>query len=299
MKLLMKGTFRTEIGLSVAIAAVLTLAGLVSSGTHWQTSLLVGLVSILIGVLLTGLNAFDKRLDEIDERRIAVQSLQDLNKVPDLEEPLVRIVAAVASTQDKRSAFLKNQTTKEVEKFSREVARMADGAFVCSSNEEELDLVKGVLAATEETVRAVASRGVEWWLTPEGRVYFQAYGDETRRLDITRIFLIEKGALGCIREDVLAKHVDMGIRTYALDLQKVPQPLQGGLVLFDNALLHRAAPQREGSSNLKDVEFTDVPEEIQSAENDFANLLKLATTDHSALLFSGEPEEMGRGSANR
>lgn len=280
----MQKTFLSGTGISIAIGAALTVAGMFTD-THWQTSFLFGLVSILIGVLVTGLYAFGQRLDEIDERRIAVQSLQDLNKVPDLEEPIVRIVKAVASTQDKRSAFLKNQTTKEVEKFSREVTRMADGAFVCSSNEEELDLVKGALAATEEKVRAVASRGVDWWLKPDARVYFQAYGDETQRLSITRIFLIEKGDLDRIREEVLVKHAEMGIQTYALDLQKVPPPLQRGLVLFDSALLHRAAPQREGSNNLKDVEFTDVPEEIQSAENDFANLLKLATTDNSALLF--------------
>lgn len=281
----MQKTFLSGTGISIAVGAVLMVIGLVSNGTHWQTGVAVGLITILIGILSTGLYAFDQRLDEIDKRRIAVQSLQDLNKVPDIEQPIVRIVEAVASTQDKRSAFLKNQTTKEVEKFSREVARMADGAFVCSSNEEELDLVKGALTATEERVRAVASRGVEWWLKPDARVYFQAYGDETQRLAITRIFLIEKSDLDRIREEVLAKHAEMGIQTYALDLQKVPSPLQGGLVLFDSALLHRAAAQREASSNLKDVEFTDVPEEIQSAENDFANLLKLATTDHSALLF--------------
>jgi len=165
----MQRTLFTGTGISTAAGCVLTAIGLLSS-SHWQISLLVGLVAILIGVVVTALYAFGRRLDEIDQRRIAVQSLQELYKVPHIELPLVRIVEAVASTQDKRSAFLKNRTTKAVAQFSESVVDMAEGAFVCSSREEELDLVKGALATTKHTVRAVASRGVDWWLEPDADV---------------------------------------------------------------------------------------------------------------------------------
>jgi hypothetical protein len=286
----MQRTFLTGTGISTAAGGVVTLISLLSS-SRWQISLLVGLVAILIGVVVTALYAFGRRLDEIDERRITVQALQDLYKVPHIELPLARIVQAVASTQDKRSDFLKNRTTQEVNRFSEVVVQMADGAFVCTSQEEELDLVKGALGSTKATVRAVASRGVEWWLQPNADVYFQAYGDEARRLAITRIFLIRKNDLERLRP-VLTRNGEAGIRTYALDVDQVPERRRRGLVLFDNTLLHRAAPKREGMSS-QDVEFTDVPEEIHSAEDDYEFLLKLATTrgrSPAAVLFAYEPK---------
>jgi hypothetical protein len=300
MKQSMQHTFFTGTGVSTAVGGVLTVIGLVSS-SRWQISLLVGLVAMLIGVVLTALYAFAHRLDEIDERRISVQPLQELYKVPYLERPLVRIVKAVASTDDKRTDFLKHRTTKAVEHFSRIVTDMANGAFVCSSQDEELDLVKGALASTDQEVRAVASRGADWWSKPGADVYFQAYGDEARRLAITRIFLIRKDELELVRP-VLARHCETGIRTYALDLEQVPESRQGGLVLFDRTLLHRAAPRREGMSDCQDVEFTDLPEEIDRAEDDFDFLLKLATTQDrnpSVVLFSAEPKQVRSRSIRR
>jgi len=272
----LRKTFLTGTGVSAMVGIGLTAVGLLSS-SRWQVSALVGLMSALIGILVTAMYAFGQRLDRIDERQIVIQPLQSLYKVPHIELPLVRIVEAVASTHGKRSAFLTDRTTKEVEKFSKLVANMAEGAFVCSSRDEELDLVMGALAAAKKEVRAVASRGIEWWLKADADVYFQAYGEETRRISVTRIFLIKKDDLERLRP-MLIRHAKAGIRTYALDLEQVPTGRQRGLVLFDNALLHRAAPLREGSNDSLDVEFTDVPEEIRRAEEDFAVLFKLATT---------------------
>jgi PAS domain-containing protein len=286
----MQRTFLTGTGLSTTVGIALTVAGLLTS-SRWQISLLVGLVSILIGVLLTALYAFGRRLDEIDERRIAVQPLQELYKVPHIEMPLVRIVDAVASTDQKRSPFLKNRTTRAVEQFSELVARMADGAFVCSSRGDELDLVKGALAATQRDVRAVASRGAKWWLEPEADVYFQAYEDEAHRLAITRIFLMRRDELERLRP-MLVRNGQAGVLTYALDVDQIPPGRRRGLVLFDDALLHRAAPRPEGVSDPQDVEFTDVRDEIRRAEEDFEFLMSLATTrgrPSPAVLFSAQP----------
>ncbi|HSS03598.1 MAG TPA: hypothetical protein VLK89_00230 [Solirubrobacterales bacterium] len=290
----LRKTFFTGTAVSIIAGAVLTAVGMVSS-TKWEISALFGLVALLTGILITALYAFAQRLDQIDENRIAVQPLQHLYKVPHIELPVVRIVDAVASTHNKRSSFLTKRTTNAVEQFSQVIADMADGTFVCSSQEEELDLVKGALAETRREVRAVASRGVEWWLKPEADVYFQAYGEATRRIAITRIFLIDKGDLERVLP-VLSRHGAAGIRTYALDQEQVPEGRRRGLVLFDNTLLHRAAARREGVSNFKDVEFTDVANEIRRAEDDFEFLLKLATTrdlNPPATLFAVEPNAKG------
>jgi hypothetical protein len=282
--------FFTGTGISTLVGLVLTAVALLSS-SKWQLGALLGLVTLLTGILVTAFFAFAQRLDEIDKNRIGVQPLQQLYKVPHIEAPLVRIVDAVASTDDKRTVFLKDRTTSAVENFSRAVAEMANGTFACSSRDDELDLVKGALEATQRDVRAVASRGMGWWLKPEADVYFQAYGEETERIAVTRIFLIDKDDLERARP-MLARHAAAGIRTYALDQSHVPETRRRGLVLFDNTLLHRAAARREGSSEVKDIEFTDVPNEIRQAENDFEFLLKLATTqdlDPPAVLFASEP----------
>ncbi|MGB7588779.1 MAG: hypothetical protein WBM00_08730 [Solirubrobacterales bacterium] len=290
----LRKTFFTGTGLSTAVGILLTGVGLISD-SKWQISALVGLVALLTGILITALYAFAQRLDEIDERRIAVQPLQHLYKVSHIERPVVRIVDAVASTDDKRSAFLRKQTTKAVERFSQEVADMADGVFVCSSESEELDLVKGALAETQREVRAVAARGIHWWLKPEADVYFRAYGEAASRITVTRIFLIDQADLDHVRP-ILTRHAAAGIRTYALDQDQVPESRRRGLVLFDGALLHRAAARREGIRDLRDVEFTDVADEIQDAEDDFEFLLGLATAQDRtppATLFATEPKRNG------
>jgi hypothetical protein len=287
----LRKTLFTGTSVSIVAGIALTVVGWLSS-TKWELSALVGLVALLTGILITALYAFALRLDQIDQNRIAVQPLQHLYKVPHIEKPVVRIVDAVASTHNKRSAFLTNRTTLAVEQFSQVVADMANGTFVCSSRDEELDLVKGALTATQNEVRAVASRGVDWWLKPEADVYFRAYGEATRRIPITRIFLIDKEELESVRP-VLSRHGDAGIRTYALDRQQVPEVRRRGLVLFDNTLLHRAAASREGISDFKDVEFTDVASEIRRAEEDFEFLLELATArdrNPPTCLFAVEPD---------
>lgn len=276
----LRRVFFTGTAVSIISGAVLTAVGLLSS-TKWQISALVGLDALLIGILITALYSFAQRLDQIDQNRISVEPLQHLYEVPHIELPLVRIVDAVASTHNARSDFLTNRTTEAVEKFSGVVTDMANGTFACSSQDEEVDLVKGALSETGEEVRAVASRGMEWWLKPEADVYFQAYCEAARRIAVTRIFLIDKSDLDRARP-MLSGHGAAGIRTYALDRTQVPDRRQRGLVLFDNTLLHRAAPQREGVSNPKDVEFTDVADEIRGAEADFEFLLEMALAhDHN------------------
>jgi hypothetical protein len=290
MQNLLRKRFFTGTSISIIAGAALTAIGLLSS-TKWQISALIGLVGLSTGILITALYAFAQRLDQIDENRIAVQPLQQLYKVPHIELPLVRIVNAVASTHNKRSVFLTNRTTEAVEKFSLEVTDMANGTFVCSSLEEELDLVKGALTETRHEVRAVASRGAKWWLEPEAEVYFQAYGEATPRIAITRIFLLDKNDLDRVRP-MLSRHAAAGIRTYALDQEQVPQGRRRGLVLFDSTLLHHAAPRREGSSDLMKAEFTDVGDEIHRAEDDFEFLLKLASArdlNPPACLFAAGP----------
>ncbi len=287
----LRKTLFTGTGVSTIVGIGLTGVGLLTS-SKWQISALVGLVSVLVGALLTAMYAFGRRLDEIDERQIAVQPLQSLYKVPHLELPLIRIVEAVVSTHGSRSAFLTNRTTAAVEQFSKQVANMANGAFVCSSRNDEIDLVKDVLAATKREVRAVASRGMEWWLEADADVYFQAYGEETRRISVTRIFLIEKNDLEKL-QPMLLRHAKAGIQTYALDLEQVQDGRRRGMVLFDNTLLHRAAPLREGINDPLDVEFTDVAEEIRRAEDDFTFLFNLARTPDRhppATLFASEPK---------
>jgi len=268
---------KTGVGISIVVGTVLTGVGLLTS-SRWQISFLLGLLSVLLGVLVTALNSFNQRLNAIDARQVAVRPLQKLQGLPHIERPLVEIVKAVASTDDMRSPFLKDRTTKEVEQFSRQVVKMADGFFLCSSRDEELDLVKGALTITKDEVRAVASRGVEWWLQPNADIYFGAYADEAQRIAITRIFLIERADLDDELRKVLDRNSKAGIQTYALDLEQVPEVRRRGLVLFDNTLLHRSAPRREGATDPRDVEFTDVPEEIEGAEADFAVLMALTTT---------------------
>jgi hypothetical protein len=286
----LRESFFTGTGISTFVGLILLGVGLISS-TRWQISLLVGLTAALIGVLVTAFFAFAQRLDEIDERQITVRALQDLYKAPFLEAPLARIVGAVASTQGKRSAFLTEQTTAAVEEFSRQVADMAEGKFLCSSRDQELDLVKAALALTDEAVRAVASRGLEWWLRPEADVYFRAFAEEAARLQVTRIFMIDRDDLERARP-VLEQHAAAGIATLAIDRELVPAGRRRGLVLFDDVLLHRAAPRREGGTDPEDVEFTDVGMEIKRARDDFDFLLKLATAHQGegpACLFSGGP----------
>lgn len=286
----LRESFLTGTGISTCVGLVLLGVGLISSA-RWQISLLVGLTAAVIGILVTAFFAFAQRLDEIDERQITVRALQDLYKAPFLEAPLARIVGAVASTQGTRSAFLTEQTTAAVEEFSRKVADMAEGKFLCSSRDEELDLVKAALALTEEAVCAVASRGLEWWLKPEADVYFRAFGEEAARLHVTRIFMIAREELEGARP-VLEQHAAAGIATFAVDRELVPAARRRGLVLFDDTLLHRAAPRREGSREPEDVEFTDVAAEIKRARDDFDFLLKLTTSyagEPPACLFSGGP----------
>lgn len=277
-------TLQNGTALSIIAALVLTFGVQLVGGTDDAVSLSLGLITFLVGLLLTAFQALADRLDEIDRARTELQPFRELHSVPQLVGPIGEIITAVASTQDSRSEFVLNRTTEAVRDFSAEIKRMADGVFVCKSESEELALVKQALAETERTVRAIAARGPEWWLREDryAQTYFRAYERAAERLDVTRIFILDRGDLERMRP-VLEQQRRANIKTYALDAAVVPQALVQPLVLFDDRLLHTVQPGDGDEPGAHRVVFSDVKQELDDAERIFNALLDLVEDEHACL----------------
>lgn len=284
----MRKVFLTGTGISIIVSVLLTIGLEFVSTSDFAVSVLVALVSLLIGLIITALFAFADRLDRIDRARFDAQPLQELHRVPELERPLIEIVNAVASSVGSRSPFLKHQTQDAVREFSVEVRSMANGSFLCSSKDEEVRLVKSALAETKTSVKAVASRGPDWWARPEADVYFRAYHSAAKRVQITRIFMVKREDLEVLTP-ILDRHVAAGIKTFALDPDQVPESRRRGLVLFDDKLLHRSAAVREGSDKYKNVEFTDIVDHVDQAKDDFEFLYEISLQSDSPIVLYSKP----------
>jgi hypothetical protein len=260
-------------GLSTALSLLLAVGLAIATSMAVQVAVLVGLLTTLIGMAITAFIAIEEHLERIDRARIGALPLQRLFSIPDLERTVVRTVAAAAEIAQERGPFMESLASETLEKAMDRMEGIADGVVPCESA-DELRLVRRALDHCTHQVRAVAARGTDWWRRPEADLYWRAYGAAAERISIERIFVL-RSEIDEHMHQVLTRHHRLGMKTYVVRADELPEERIEPLVVFDQELVHRHAAQRHSRDAYR-IEFSTRPDDILRAEENFIAILDFA-----------------------
>jgi hypothetical protein len=226
-----------------------------------------------------------RRATEVEKARYDALPLQGLIAVPEIQEPIRDIVAAAVSARTKRMPFLANRTIERIRDDCVETLRISHGRFSCKDQREQLRLIRSALEDTKQTLKAVSGLGLSEWRKDYFADYFDLYLEFARAIKQERIFLVTEGE---VRDpemlDILRRHQEAGVTTYALDRQRIGPELSQPIVLFDNALLllHTTMP----AQGRVDVSFTDDANQVREAVESFEALLSKARRRQKTVFWS-------------
>lgn len=260
-------------GIITIVSIITSVVVSITTDVEAQVAIVLGLTTTLLTLGFTAFVVLRDQLLALDRRRIGALPLQHLLSMPAVEPTIVRIVEQTARVQSAHSPFMMSLARQALDEVAVELTSIADGVVLCESR-DELALVKRALAQTERRVRAIAARGADWWLTAEADVYWRLYETASRRLEITRIFLVDDPADEQLLVSVIARHRRAGLSIYVLARDRVPPALATPTVIFDESLVHRAAPTQRGDG--LHFAFSDRDDEILAAEAAFDTVLQLA-----------------------
>ena len=186
-----------------------------------------------------------------------------------------RILAAFAQAiADQRGRFLMQCMADSGRRFSAELGAAASGTFRCAPDAEPR-LTKASLGTCTRTLHAVSYEDEQWWGGDHGRAYLQLHEDLAQRgVEMTRVFLIPLNARDENFERTLDRHREIGIETYLLDPDDVPEPHRRDFMLYDDSLLRQA--YRIAGRIEKNAEFIDDPALLSRARDDFHQVLDTA-----------------------
>ncbi|MGH2906547.1 MAG: hypothetical protein ACRDKI_07225 [Solirubrobacterales bacterium] len=223
------------------------------------------------------------RLDEVEEARFGALPLQRLLSVPDIEDAIVDLVEAASEARAKRMSFLANRTIERINEDRDETIRISQGIFRCEDRREELRVVRSALEDSKRIVKAVAALGIDAWKTDDFDEYFDVYLDFTESLLQTRMFIVEPEDMDDpAMVDLLEKHAAAGVETLALNKNVLPKTLVKPIVIFDDALLLvHSDRHRDGAI---EVHFTDEPQDVRDAVEDFDSLTRRARRNAKGLV---------------
>jgi hypothetical protein len=269
----MKRILWSGAGISTALSLILAVGLSIAASVEVQVAVLVGLLSTLIGMAITAFIAIEEHLERIDCARIGALPLQRLFTIPTLERTVVRAVDAAATTTEERGPFMESLARETLEHALERLEDIADGVAACESS-DELRLVRRALDHCSHQVRAVAARGTDWWRRPEADLYWRAYGSAAARLSIERIFVL-RSDIDEQMQQVLVRHHRLGMKTYVVRAEQLPEERIEPLVIFDQQIVHRHAAQRQSGDRYR-IEFSTRPDDILRAEENFLSILDVA-----------------------
>lgn len=281
--------------LSVGLSIVVPLMAQSSSS---QIDVLLGIGGFVIGFLITmdlttraHLRAIEdrlmERLAEVEESRYGALPMQRLLSVPDIEDAITDIVIAAAEARSKRMPFLANRTIERIHNDRNETLRISQGIFRCEDRREELRLLRGALEDSQFTVNATSALGIDAWLSDEFTEYFDIYLDFAEALNQTRVFLVEEGDVdNPDMLELLERHAKTGVNTFAVDKARLPSTASRPAVIFDDSLLLVHSSMIVGDR--REVHFTDDPNHVRDAIEDFDNLMRRIRRKGEAVLWSSE-----------
>jgi transcriptional regulator with XRE-family HTH domain len=177
-----------------------------------------------------------------------------------------------------RSPFMYTCTVDRLEEFAADFRLMAEGTLR-TTPEEEPHLTRMAVDQCHSHLRAVSYQDGSWWAGPAGDSYLQLHGEllANREVEMTRIFIIKPDALDSLRT-TLDRHVELKINTYVLYDEEVNDYYWRDFVLYDEVLL-RLATAVDPTASRKTAEFTDDPNRIMQALEDFKYLYRVATAN--------------------
>lgn len=265
---------------------ILSVILIVFTSVAVQVGVIVGFTPLTLSLGYAAYSAIRLQIAEVDDRRLGSLPLQQLLSIPEIEAPLVSVVANIARIKETHGRFMFRLASECVSETARYISDIADGSYVCTSN-EELRLVRMALDDTDRQVRAVAARGAAWWELPEADAYWHAYEAAAHRLDITRVFLVLPDEDNMVLERVLERHAQAGMKTFVVDAEHVPAHHLRPLVIFDERLIHRQANDSQAVGTFR-VEFSDRAEDLLSAEESFRVIFDIANQARGVAL-EGSP----------
>jgi hypothetical protein len=267
----------------VTISSVLLGIGLVIfTSLDVQVAVVVSFTPLILSLGFAAYSKIRIELADVDSRRFGSLPLQLLTTLPDLEPSIVSIVHDSAAIKRMRGPFMRSLATEQARQAVRTISDIADGGHVCAS-EDELRLVRMAVAHTERRIRAVAARGAKWAELPEADAYWHAYEVVAGRLDITRVFIVGPDEDTVALKRVLERNANAGIKTIAIDAERIPEHHIRPLVIFDENLVH-SHPYRDEPGGKFTVEFSDRTADILQAEETFRVVLDLANETGDVIL---------------
>lgn len=265
---------------------ILSVILIVFTSVAVQVGVIVGFTPLILSLGYAAYSAIRLQIAEVDDHRLGSLPLQQLLNTPEIEAPLVSIVADTAKIKESHGRFMFRLAAERVGETARYTRDIADGSYVCTSN-EELRLVRMALDDTDRRVRAVAARGAAWWELPEADAYWHAYEAAAHRLEITRVFIVRPDEDNMVLERVLERHTKAGMKTYVVDAGHVPAHHVRPLVIFDERLVHRQAGGDQAVGTFR-VEFSDRAEDLLAAEESFRVIFDIANQAQGIAL-EGDP----------
>ncbi len=180
-----------------------------------------------------------------------------------------------------RSPFMYTCTVDRLEEFAADFRLMAEGTLRATP-EEEPHLTRMAVDQCHSHLRAVSYQDGSWWAGSAGDSYLQLHGELANRdVEMTRIFIIQPDALESLRS-TLDRHVELKIHTYVLFAEEVNDYYWRDFVLYDDVLL-RLATAVDPPASRKTAEFTDDPNRIMQALEDFKYLYRVSTANIASI----------------
>lgn len=260
----------------VVFSIVLSIILVMTTAVESQVGLLIAMSGTLACLIISASVAFAERLDDLDAAVIDSVELRAFARMPQIKQAVVDISRHLQTVQgrgDERNGFFWEACILMVQEANDAISGMANGVVTCAA-EQEIQYVERALRFTRKSVDAVASRGGDWWSSPEASVYWSVYGNAAQRLAIRRVFLIDE--LTENMKAVLARHDSLHMQTFWVPIHQVPAHLRRPVVLFDGTLLHRTVSSRQLGT--EHVDFTDSARELTNARAQFDAILQLSDT---------------------
>lgn len=190
---------------------------------------------------------------------------------------LLRQVDEAARDFDARGPFFRKQIEDRLRSFTSEIRAMSQGTLQCKPEQEPSLTKLAIQKYCEQHLRAVSFHDERWWGSEDGDAYLSLHADLPPEVEMTRIFLAQEEHRDQLRQ-TFERHLELGIETYVVPLEKVPQYLWRDFVIYDGALLRRALSDEYDTPG-KSAEFTDDPIRVQQALVEFNAILTIAKSN--------------------
>lgn len=289
-----------RLGWGICVTTLVAIIGAALAATvdtpSKQTGLVVGCVLVAIGLTMSALLALEDRATEfvsalrnfegkIEQSFVKsgdligkAMRLQEVFKVGECESELRKVVGSLIRTKENRHPFFFDRAQEQVRELRTTLATVESGQYACKEDEEPL-LTRDIVSACTSSLEAVSFQDEPWWKSAVGQVYL----DRHRQLKSTnanfrmvRVFLFKYGdGIPAELADILRQHLELGVETYLLDPEAVPEEYRRDFVIYDNCFVRNAELVSPGQLG-KQAEFVDSPDAVRRARSAFDLVLDFA-----------------------